>query len=265
MWIESIASHGAQGIVITGDISEGDDVVFQLRRMAEALNTPIYFVLGNHDFYRSSFHATRQAVIHACREHPLLHYVTDLSAIEMAPAAYLVGDDGWGDATVGDFDKSTIRLNDFPQIEDFNEAPTTGWKRQLHELGAESAERLKAKLLALPADTKQVLVLTHVPPFREACWYEGKTTDDNWAPFFVCGQLGTTMREFSETRPQCQFRVLCGHTHHAGIAQISPNLIVHTGAAEYGRPNLEGMVSLTTQEIKLSAFPAGNDSIDREI
>ncbi|MGI9469929.1 MAG: metallophosphoesterase family protein [Rubripirellula sp.] len=255
-WIESIASHGAQGIVITGDISEGDDVVFQLRRMVETLNTPIYFVLGNHDFYRSSFHATRQAVIHACRDHPLLHYLTDLSAIELAPAAYLVGEDGWGDATVGDFETSTIRLNDFPQIQDFNEAPTDGWKQQLHDLGAEAAARLTAKLTALPEDTKQVVVLTHVPPFREACWYEGNTTDDNWAPFFVCGQLGSVLREKSQARPDCQFRVLCGHTHHAGIAQISPNLIVHTGAAAYGHPDIEGIVSVTSSEIRVANSPA---------
>ncbi len=253
-WIKSIASHGAQGIVITGDISEGDDVVFQLRRLAETLNTPIFFVLGNHDFYGSSFAATRQAVIHACREHPLLHYLTDLAAIELERHAFLVGDDGWGDATIGDFDNSTIRLNDFPQIADFNDAPTAGWKDQLHALGAESAARLKQKLLALPAEAKQALILTHVPPFREACWYEGKTTDDNWAPFFVCGQLGTALKEVSALRPDCHYQVLCGHTHHAGIATIGPNLIVHTGAAVYGHPDLEGLVSLTPDQVSIRTF-----------
>ena len=34
--------------------------------------------------------------------------------------------------------------------------------------------------------------------------------------------------------------VLCGHTHSAGIAKILPNLEVRTGAAEYGRPELQG-------------------------
>ena len=51
--------------------------------LAEALKIPIYFVLGNHDFYGSSIAATRQSVIHASREHPLLHYLTDESAIEL--------------------------------------------------------------------------------------------------------------------------------------------------------------------------------------
>ena len=43
---------------------------------------------------------------------------------------------------------------------------------------------------SLPDDTRSVIVLTHVPPFREACWYQGHTTDDHWAPFFVCGEVG---------------------------------------------------------------------------
>ena len=259
-WIQAIASHGTQGIVITGDISEGDDVIFQLRRIAEALSTPIYFVLGNHDYYRSSIEATRKAVIHACRDHPLLHYLTDMCGIELEPLTYLVGEDGWGDATEGDYESSPIRLNDFPQIADFNGTPSKNWKRQLQELGAAAAERLSAKLNALPADSKQVLVITHVPPFRDACWYEGKTTDDHWAPFFVCGQVGRVLTEVSRARPHCQFRVLCGHTHHAGIAHMSSNLIIHTGAASYGHPDVEGRVSVTPTRIEISARGTADSS-----
>ena len=68
-WIDEVTGHGVDGIVITGDISEGDDVVPQLQRLARSLPTPIYFVLGNHDFYQSSIANTRQQVIEAAREH----------------------------------------------------------------------------------------------------------------------------------------------------------------------------------------------------
>lgn len=250
-WIDQIAAHGVDGIVITGDISEGDDVVPQLQRVAQSLSPPIYFVLGNHDFYQSSIAATRQRVIAASREHSSLHYLTDAAPIQLAEGAYLIGEDGWCDATEGDYEGSTIRLNDFALIDDFRDGDASRWKGQLQGLGAESAERLSAKLAELPSDAHQALILTHVPPYRDACWYQGKTTDDNWAPFFVCGQLGRALRAASQARPQCHFRVLCGHTHHRGVAQIAANLTVHTGAAEYGQPGIEGMVTIDSSTIEV--------------
>ena len=251
-WITTIASHGPDGVVISGDISEGDDVVFQLRRIAQSLTVPIYFVLGNHDFYQSSIGSTRQNVICASRDSRLLHYLTDTTAVQLAERVFLVGEDGWGDATEGDFEGSPIRLNDFRLIEDFRSADPGHWKQQLQQLGAESADRLSAKLDALPSDTRHALVITHVPPYRDACWYEGKTTDDNWAPFFVCGQVGRVLRRASESRPECQFTVLCGHTHHAGVAIIASNLVVHTGAADYGHPDIEGLVSMESDAININ-------------
>ena len=39
--------------------------------------------------------------------------------------------------------------------------------------------------------------------------------------------------------PQKKLTVLCGHPHGAGVAHILPNLIVKTGGATYGRPELQ--------------------------
>lgn len=251
-WIDEVSEHGVDGIVISGDISEGDDVVPQLDRIARSLAVPISFVLGNHDFYRNSIAATRQQVIAASRESDQLQYLTDASPMKVARQTYLVGEDGWCDATIGDYENSTIRLKDFEQIEDFRDGDQAEWKQQLQELGAESAARLRQKLSDLPPKAKAVLVVTHVPPFRDACWYEGRTTDDNWAPFFVCGQVGRVLREVSLSRPACQFRVLCGHTHHRGVAKLTPNLIVHTGGSAHGEPGIEGLVSIGAGKIEIS-------------
>jgi 3',5'-cyclic-AMP phosphodiesterase len=251
-WFETIASHGPDGIVISGDLSEGDDVVFQLLRLAQVFSVPIYFVLGNHDFYGSSISATRRQVITASRERNHLHYLTDDSAIELMRGVFLVGEDGWGDATAGDYEGSHIRLNDFVLIDDFRLTPTSTWKQRLNDLGAESAQRLAAKIAALPVHAQQVLVVTHVPPFCEACWYEGKTTDESWAPFFVCGQVGQVLRQQATSRPHCQFTVLCGHTHHHGTATLATNLVVHTGSAVYGQPDIEAVVAIEESGIQMA-------------
>ena len=241
----------ADGLVITGDISEGDDVVPHLERIASDIKLPIYFVLGNHDFYGSTFQATRQNVIHACRASNQLHYLTDLSAISVSARTYLLGEDGWADGTVGNYEESTIHLNDFQRIGDFKACGQFAWQQKLKDIGRDSAKRLQNKLDQLPADTHQVLILTHAPPFREACWYEGKTTDDNWAPFFVAGQVGNALMKFSSLRPDCKVTVLCGHTHHAGIAKIANNLHIYTGSAVLGEPNIEATITVTSRTLTL--------------
>jgi hypothetical protein len=44
--------------------------------------------------------------------------------------------------------------------------------------------------------------------------------------------------------PKCQILVLCGHTHHGGEVQMVENLRVVTGAAEYGRPQIQRIMDV---------------------
>lgn len=243
-WVSENVERTADATLIGGDISEGDDVVFQLQRIVESVPRPTYFVLGNHDFYHTSIPLTRRRVIELCRDHPGLHYLTDCGPVDLAQGVVLLGEDGWGDGTVGDYDGSTVRLNDFERIQDFCESDPGLWKSMLQRHGRESAERFESKVDSIGKEVAVVVLLTHVPPFREACWYQGKTTDDNWAPFFVCGELGSAIRRAALRRPECQWIILCGHTHNRGTAQIAPNLVVYTGAADYGRPVIEGVLNV---------------------
>jgi hypothetical protein len=89
-----------------------------------------------------------------------------------------------------------------------------------------------------------VIVLTHVPPFRESCWYQGHVSNDEWLPFFACQAVGDALREIMTSRPHCRLTVYCGHTHNSGTAQVLPNLLVFTGAAEYGVPALSGVLEI---------------------
>jgi hypothetical protein len=87
-------------------------------------------------------------------------------------------------------------------------------------------------------------VATHVPPFKEACWHEGRISNDDWLPRFTCKAVGDLLREAALQRPDRRIDVLCGHTHGAGVAEILPNLIVRTGGAEYGRPELQDVLEI---------------------
>ena len=83
------------------------------------------------------------------------------------------------------------------------------------------------------------IVLTHVPPFRESCWHQGRISDDDWLPYFTCRAVGDALLEIMQARPDRDLTVLCGHTHGEGQAEILPNLRVWTGGADYGKPRVE--------------------------
>lgn len=92
--------------------------------------------------------------------------------------------------------------------------------------------------------SKKVIVLTHVPPFREATWHEGHVSNDDWLPYFSCKAVGDVLVKVMESRPDCHLTVLCGHTHGGGVATILPNLQVITGAAVYGHPKIQQMIEV---------------------
>lgn len=241
-WADEVIALAPHALIVTGDISEGDDVTHRLECLADTFDRPIYFVLGNHDFYGKSIAETRRQITELTRDHEHLHYLSDCGPIYLAPDAVLIGDDGWGDASEGDYLQSTVRLNDFEQIDDFRGRSADAWFAILQREGRGSSDRLAKKIAGLPATVQHVLIATHVPPYREACWYEGHVTDDNWAPFFVCGHVGDALRRAAQANPDRQHRVLCGHTHHEGDTEILPNLIVHTGYSRYGTLSIESIV-----------------------
>jgi Icc protein len=97
--------------------------------------------------------------------------------------------------------------------------------------------------LALEAH-EHVIVLTHVPPFREACWHEGRISDDNWLPHMACRAVGDELRRIMQAHPHRKMTVLCGHTHSPGEASILPNLTVLTGGAVYGQPTIQRVLEI---------------------
>ena len=89
------------------------------------------------------------------------------------------------------------------------------------------------------------VVLTHVPPFREAAWYEGRPSDSQWLPFFSCKAVGDVLLEAIQDLPCKRMTVLCGHIHGGGRSAILPNLATWTGPARYGRPAIQEIFEWT--------------------
>ncbi|MEL7265946.1 MAG: metallophosphoesterase [Planctomycetota bacterium] len=242
--VADIHAADADGLILSGDISVAEDLTDRLVMLVTAIDLPIYFVLGNHDFYGGRIADVRRRVSYACRQDPRLNYLTDAYPITLTQTPHrvvLVGDDGWGDGKVGDLENTPVQLSDFDLIHDLRELDRPQWAGILRRLGEECAQRLSRKLDAVleMADPLEIVIVTHVPPLRQACWYQGQPTDDHWAPYFVCGAIGEMLMATAAAATHHEFRVLCGHTHHEGVCTPLENLTIHTGAAQYGNPAVQ--------------------------
>jgi 3',5'-cyclic AMP phosphodiesterase CpdA len=229
-------------ILVGGDTAEADSLGFWLMRLADTFKKPVYFVLGNHDFYGSDIRKVHDQVRQLCSEHPHLRWLDAAGVVNLTKTTALVGVGGWGDARYGQFMNSTVVLNDYLKIQDLatlTKQNTNNLRIKLGILGDASATILRESLTEALAVAKRVIVLTHVPPFAEATWHEGENSDWNWVPHFGCKATGDVLLDLAGKHPQIPIHVLCGHTHSAGTFWARPNLLVTTGAAVYGKPAVQ--------------------------
>jgi Icc-related predicted phosphoesterase len=140
---------------------------------------------------------------------------------------------------LGDFFRSEVLLNDYVLIRELRRLRKHELFARLNALGDEAAESLELRAREALAVHRNVLVLTHVPPFREACWHEGRISNDEYLPHFACRAVGERLSAVMGEHPDRTMTVLCGHTHSPGVAHTGENLTVLTGGAEYGAPELQ--------------------------
>lgn len=243
-WMESIKKQKGDGVLITGDITEAEDLAFQLERIVDYLPIPIYFVLGNHDYYRGSIALVRERIDAFCRQSPNAIYLTHHDPIVCDSGWVLVGHDGWADGLYGNAQATTVRLNDFRLIGDYRGLTYQEVLEMMAILARQASEELSMKLEAACSLGNKVLIATHVPPFSEACLYNNLPSDDQWLPFFASKTIGECCLTFANRFPGHLFHVLCGHTHHRARVQIANNLTAWTGGAEYREPRIERAIDL---------------------
>jgi len=231
-------------LLVTGDIAESDSLVRFLDELGAI--APVYFVLGNHDYYRSSITTVRGAMQ---RLDDRATWLPAQDPLRITPRVVMLGVDGWGDARCGDLD-SKVQLSDWDLIDDFKRTRGDRGARAdiLKRLGANEARALR-DLLARAPDSPELLVLTHVPPFPEACIYDGAQSEPGYLPWFTCIATGEVLRAHAEAHPGTKITVLCGHSHGAGTFAAAPNLEVRTGGwppgvEQYGNPIVQATLEL---------------------
>lgn len=229
-------------LLVGGDLCNGIPCVQTLQVLQKAVQVPLYFVLGNHDYYYSSIAKTRQQASDLHINNAQITYLSEGNLIPLTADTALIGHDGWSDGQAGDFLASSIQLNDYFLIEELRHITPKERLKRLQALGAEAAASLQKTLRAAFDRYQRVIILTHVPPFREACLYKGKPTDDDWAPHFVGQTTGEMLHEVSKQYPDKEILVLCGHTHSPADLFITPQIRVVAGESELGSPSIQGLI-----------------------
>jgi predicted MPP superfamily phosphohydrolase len=241
--------------MITGDIAEAPSVRDLLGRFAQGFERPIYFVTGNHDYYHGSIKGVEEA-LHGILDPNLVWLDAATEPVLLNADTALVGQSGWYDGLLGNAEKSRIIMSDFELIQDFKQY-YPGERAWMHDYGARDAllnllrtlsrkhaVAARMKLLAALKARKYVIFSTHYPPFPGACWYDGALSDSHWMPWFTSAAMGQMLANMAPAYPDNRILVFCGHTHSPGIYQHLPNLIVHTGKARYGMPDISGVLRL---------------------
>lgn len=249
-WARGIVDSGASALLLGGDIADARSLAGWLELVQRELGSrPLYFVLGNHDYYHGSIAAVRELARSSSAR-----WLAEGGPVLLDDQCALVGVGGWGDARVGDFLASPVLLNDYRLIADLAGAnmDRAALLPLLREQGDREAAALEGPLQEALGARERVLVLTHVPPYREACWHEGKTSDDDWAPGFVCGAVGEVLLSAARAHPERELVVFCGHTHSPGRAELAPNLVVHTLGADYGSPAFVTFETESLSEFRVS-------------
>ena len=243
-WLDQVVNAGSDMLLLGGDLANARGFNRILNLIKKEYPGQVALVAGNHDYYHTSIVALRaELTIHHSERSVIFEPGCRTTPLPLADGIYLCGSGGWGDATAGCARASGMSLNDEWFIAELR---THNLTKKLRELGAESANHLQIQLDAIPADATNVIILTHVPPWPDACWHQGRKSDALALARFCWQAGGTVISQAAGQRPQTQFIVLCGHTHSDGIWQHQ-NITCHTAGSTYGRIHHSAIITIGKQ------------------
>ncbi|MCD4782611.1 MAG: metallophosphoesterase [Candidatus Eremiobacteraeota bacterium] len=285
-FFKSIESQDFDFLLIAGDIAQANNLKKYLHFLNGLISRPVFFVLGNHDFYYSSITKMSREIEKWVLDFENLFYLgmgfdfnlsdknSPVAEVFRPPTQYLsekkseremipdqlkslrphvyklsektglVGHGCWADGRVGNYFDSDIMLNDYMLIGEYVGLNKNKRFKLMNRLGDMSADYFRKYLPLALSKFDEVIVLLHVPPFKEATWHEGEVSENGHLPHFSCKAVGEALVEIMEKHPDKKITVLCGHTHGEGKCRVGDNIFVITGPATYGEPKITGFLEV---------------------
>lgn len=244
-FFDKLASASCDAVLLTGDVSNSEHLVAHLTEIAYACDsTPCFLVLGNHDYFGSSFALVDQAVADLCARHRNLIPLGQGEIIELSRNTALIGCRGWYDGQAGAGSLTKVGSADRHLIDDFRNLDSARYFDILRKLGHESASYFRSVLPLALTRYNKVLVGTHIPPFTQALRHGGKNCTWDRQPYFANRSSGNAIFGITKRFPKRQVVVFAGHSHCYVEISLNSNLHVRVAGAQRGRPAIQPMITI---------------------
>jgi len=252
-FLEHVLEVDPAVVLLGGDTAVSSRLAFCLKHLARVLQPrPVYFVLGNEDFWDSSIATVRREVSELCTHHAGLRYLSAATEpVALTKVIGLVGHDGWPDGRFAKNDMATSALpQDYERIGEFRAADKSGRWQLLNTLGDESAEHLRRLLSKAVERFQVVLLLTHVPPWLELAPHAMTRQYHN--DHCASRSAGEAICSVMQTAPRCRLIVLCSHLHGEAEYHPLPNIVALSENPSRGYPCIMRTIDLAESYEELS-------------
>lgn len=235
---DQIMKHSPDGLVVTGDISTAEFIETHLMWLETYCpGIPIYFILGNHDFFHGSIREVRYQMKKYDGTKTRTQWLNVSGVVKLTEKTALVGHDGWYDGGYSDWFKSKLIMNDYHWISELKFLPPQLLFNEIRTLSKESADHILLHVQEAAKTFKYVFFASHVPPFRDNSRAPDRSlSDKDWLPNMASKMAGDALLVAAKAYPGTEFISLSGHTHTAWEQDYAPNLKAITGNAQYGSP-----------------------------
>jgi predicted phosphohydrolase len=236
-FLSNIAAEKPDCVLISGDISISNQLTMHLYSIERAVDAPVYFVCGNHDFWGSSFSGVADIIKDVCSYNSNINWLSNSSYVTLHDKTVLVGHDCYYDAGYGNWQGSKFFLNDWFHIDDLRAKDMHVIVNTVKKYAIKGCNHIKNEIeAAIINGAKNAIVLIHPPPFPQASLYKGHAATIDSLPWYSCKAAGDMLLSIANAHPKFQIDVLCGHTHSDCRYSPCTNLRVHVSGAEYYSP-----------------------------
>jgi predicted phosphohydrolase len=237
--ISDIAAQKPDCVIVAGDVGETIYGFEQMLTLLEALPCPRLILAGNHDVWENNGHSSRQLW-----ETVLPQHTRDHGAIWLEDENWtqnglgICGTLGWYDYSARNpaipwtLDQYALAKGQYN-----NDGNYIDWPWSDIAFASQIGDAFETRLTALSTDStvREILVVTHVPPFSEAITYR----PDNYGwqvghAYFYNLTLGERIAAHNKVS-----HVVSGHTHTAiqtTIERAHGRIDMQIIGSNYGRP-----------------------------
>lgn len=201
-------------ILLTGDVSIARDFRRDIARFAETFSGQIYVVMGNHDYWNSSYEQMNNYV----RDIQIKNvYICSNYAVDVVDGTAIVMVNNWYSPQMDQIVDRFATMNDWNYMANFAGYGITGNTsdaiRACNDIADKSVGYAQNAFSEIRdgvenGEIVRVVVMVHFPPY-----FEMMSRVDNFTPFYFDPKMGAVIDRFAMENPHTPITVVSGHTH----------------------------------------------------